>query len=90
LGILFHPNEETEDVEDGFPPYLWDEGALLDLVEDMGYDVEEVEYDISDMIVDHPPETFVIWFRDRLNNPDLQITDLTVEMVKQELNDMLS
>jgi hypothetical protein len=82
LGILFYPNEDENEDED---EYEWNHDAIINLVKDMGYeDYEEVSDEFTHIFSPGDEDEMRI-FRQRLNNPNLQPTDLTIGMYKQAI-----
>jgi hypothetical protein len=82
LGILFHPNEDENEDED---EYEWNHDAIINLVKDMGYeDYKEVSDEFTHIFSPGDEDEMRI-FRQRLNNPNLQPTDLTIGMYKQAI-----
>lgn len=76
LGILFHYDKENNG-------YEWDVKALENLIKDMGYgDFEEVARERTYLTV---PDEELEFFRQDESNPNLQIEDITIAMVKREI-----
>jgi hypothetical protein len=77
IGFLFHPEEdEYGDIE-----YIFDKDKLIDVIKSLGYDdAEEIAKEI--MTISSPEDELEI-MRNKMRDPDLQITDLTVGMIKQ-------
>jgi hypothetical protein len=81
IGFLFHPEED----EDGMIEYFFDENKLIDLIQSLGYDdAEEIAKEV--LTISSPADELEI-MRNKTGNPDLQITDLTVGMIKQSIKD---
>jgi hypothetical protein len=81
IGFLFHPEED----EDGMIEYFFDENKLIDLVKSLGYDdAEEIAKEV--LTISSPADELEI-MRNKTGDPDLQITDLTVGMIKQSIKD---
>jgi hypothetical protein len=76
LGTIFYE-------EDG--DYFYNEEKLINLIQDMGYDdAEEIAKEITTI---SSPEDDVEMFRNKYNNPDLEIEDITLDMIKQSIED---
>jgi len=76
LGTLFHYDEENNE-------YEWDGKALENIIKDMGYeDFKEVARERTHLTT---PDEELEFFRQDESNPDLQIEDITIEMVKREI-----
>ena len=81
IGFLFHPEED----EDGMIEYFFDENKLIDLIKSLGYDdAEEIAKEV--LTISSPADELEI-MRNKTGDPDLQITDLTVGMIKQSIKD---
>lgn len=81
LGTLFNSEED----EDGMVEYFYDENKMIDLVKSMGYeDAEEIAKEI--MTISSPEDTLEM-FKNKYNQPDLEIKDITVDMVKKSIED---
>lgn len=81
LGTLFYPEED----EDGMIEYYYDENKLIELIKSMGYnDAKNIADEV--MATSSPYDTLEM-FRNKSNDPDLDITDLTLDMIKQSIED---
>ena len=78
LGTLFHPNPDQEDAK--YSPYVYDRGAITNLIKDMGYsDYEEVASEFFNAFSPADKDELRI-LRNQEENPELQPNDLTVGM----------
>ena len=78
LGTLFYPNPDQEDAK--YSPYVYDRGAIINLIKDMGYsDYEEVASEFFNIFSPADKDELRI-LRNQEGNPELQPTDLTVDI----------
>ncbi len=76
LGTLFYE-------EDG--DYFYNEDKLIELIRNMGYDdAEEIANEIMTI---SSPEDDLEMFRNKYNQPDLGMEDITLNMIKKSIED---
>lgn len=81
LGFLFHSEED----EDGMVDYFYNEDKVIEVIRSLGYDdAEEIAKEVMTI---SSPEDELEFMRNKTGDPDLQITDLTVGMFKQGIED---
>jgi hypothetical protein len=74
LGTLFYE-------EDG--DYFYNEDKLIELIRNMGYDdAEEIANEIMTI---SSPEDDLEMFRNKYNQPDLGMEDITLNMIKKSI-----
>jgi hypothetical protein len=76
LGTLFYE-------EDG--DYFYNEDKLIELIRDMGYD--DAEEIANEVMTISSPEDDLEMFRNKYNQPDLGIEDITLDMIKKSIED---
>lgn len=77
LGTLFYKDEDGD--------YLYNENKFMELIKNMGYeDAEEIAKEIMTI---SSPEDSLKMFRNKYNQPDLEIEDVTLDMVKKSIED---
>ena len=76
LGTLFYE-------EDG--DYFYNEDKLIELIRNMGYD--DAEEIANEVMTISSPEDDLEMFRNKYNNPSLEIEDITIDMIKQSVED---
>jgi hypothetical protein len=81
LGILFHSEED----EDGMIDYFYDEDKVIEVIRSLGYD--DAEEIAKEVLTISSPSDELEFMRNKTDNPDLDITDLTVGMFKQSIED---
>jgi hypothetical protein len=85
LGILFHPNEDPDTLED--LEYEWDLKNMIEFCRKIGYDdAEEVAGEATHYTSPGDEDEMDI-FRRMTNNPDLQVSDLTLGMYRKSIED---
>ena len=77
IGIIFTPVED----EDGMIEYEWDETALKNLIAGMKY--EDPGKVTNEMMTKFNPYDTLEILRDTIDDSDLDITDITLGMLKQ-------
>jgi hypothetical protein len=83
LGILFHPNEDPDTLED--LEYEWDLEYMIKFCRKIGYDdAEEVAGEVIHY-TSPGDEDEMMTFRQMTNNPNLQISDITLGMFKKSI-----
>lgn len=81
LGNLFYPEED----EEGIIEYYYDKNKLVEFIKNLGYeDVEEVAGEI--MTISSPYDDLER-YRRIYNDPDLDMTEVTLDMVKKSIED---
>ena len=79
LGVLFHPNEDEPE------EYEWDVQAIEDFCKYLGYeDYQEVTKEIIHYTSPGNNDEMAI-FRRMTQNPDLKVSDLTIGMYRQDI-----
>ncbi len=81
IGFLFHAEED----EMGYIDYVYDKDKVIEVIKSLGYD--DAEEIADEVMTTSSPSDELDFMRDQTNNPDLQITDLTVGMFKQGIED---
>ena len=76
LGTLFYE-------EDG--DYFYNEDKLIELIRDMGYD--DAEEIANEVMTISSPEDDLEMFRNKYNQPDLGIEDITLDMIKKSIEE---
>ena len=77
IGTIFYKDEDGD--------YVYDEEKLINNIQSMGYeDAEEIVKEITTI---SSPEDDLEIFRNKYNQPDLEIEDITIDMVKQSIED---
>ena len=77
LGIIFIPVEDKKEMIG----YEWDKTALKALITSMRY--EDPGKVTNEMLTAFNPNDVLEMLRDKTGNPDLDIADITLEMLKQ-------
>ena len=77
LGIVFTPVEDKKEMIG----YEWNETALRALIASMGY--EDPGKVTNEMMTAFNPNNVLEMLRDKTNNPNLDIKDVTLGMLKQ-------
>ena len=81
LGNLFYPEED----EDGMIEYYYNKNKLVEFIRNLGYeDAEEVANEI--MTISSPHDDLER-YRRIYNDPDLDMTEVTLDMVKKSIED---
>ena len=79
LGTLFTPEED----EDGMIEYYWDNNKVIDVIRNMGYDdPEEIAKEVTTV---SSPYDFLEMMRNKMGDQDLDITDITLDMFRQSI-----
>jgi hypothetical protein len=84
LGILFHPNEDPDTLEDF--EYEWDLENMEEFCQKIGYGDDA--YDVASEVTHYAEpgdEDEMGIFRRMTNNPDLQVSDLTLGMYRTSI-----
>jgi hypothetical protein len=81
LGTLFTPEEE----EDGMIEYYWNDNKVIDVIRNMGYDdPEEIAKEVTTV---SSPHDFLEMMRNKMGDKDLDITEITLDMFRQSVED---
>ena len=81
LGFLFHPEED----DDGMIDYFYDKDKIIEVVKNLGYDdAEEIAKEVTTI---SSPSDELEFMRNKTGNPNLQITDLTIGMFEQGIEE---
>jgi hypothetical protein len=81
IGTIFSPVED----EIGMIEYEWNEPNVINVIKGMGYnDPEEIA---NEILTISSPDDFLKMMRNKTGNKDLDITDLTLDMFKQSIED---
>jgi hypothetical protein len=81
LGTLFFPEED----EDGMIEFYWNDDKVIDTIKNMGYnDPEEIARELTTV---SSPDDFLQMMRSKTGDEDLGITDITLDMFKQSVED---
>jgi hypothetical protein len=79
LGTLFTPEED----EDGMIEYYWDDNKVIDVIRNMGYDdPEEIAKEVTTV---SSPYDFLEMIKNKMGDKDLDITDITLDMFRQSI-----
>jgi len=81
LGFLFHPEED----DDGMIDYFYDEDKIIEVIKNLGYD--DAEKIANEVLTISSPSDDLEFMRNQTNNPNLQITDLTIGMFEQGIEE---
>ena len=84
LGTLFHPNEDPDTLEDF--EYEWDHENMVEFCRKIGYgdDAEDVAGEVTHY-TSPGDEDEMMAFRQITNNPDLQVSDITLGMFRTSI-----
>lgn len=81
LGTIFSPEED----EDGMIEFYWNDDKVIDIIKNMGYnDPEEIARELTTV---SSPDDFLQMMRSKTGDEDLGITDITLDMFKQSVED---
>ena len=81
LGTLFTFKED----EDGMIEYYWNDNKVIDIIRNLGYsDPEAIAKEIT---TTSAPYDFLEMMRNTMNDEDLDITDITLDMFRQSIED---
>lgn len=81
LGTLFTFEED----EDGMIEYYWNDNKVIDIIRNLGYgDPEEIAKEIT---TTSAPYDFLEMMRNKIGDEDLDITDITLDMFRQSIED---
>jgi hypothetical protein len=85
LGILFHPNEDPDTLDDF--RYDWDLENMIEFCRKIGYDdAKEVAKEAIHYTMPGD-EDEMNHFRHMTDNPNLQVSDLTLGMYRKSIED---
>jgi hypothetical protein len=81
LGTLFTPEED----EEGMIEYYWNDNKVIDVIRNMGYDdPEEIAKEVTTV---SSPYDFLEMMRNKIGDKDLDITEITLDMFRQSVED---
>jgi hypothetical protein len=81
LGTIFFPEED----EDGMIEFYWNDDKVIDIIKNMGYnDPKEIARELTTI---SSPDDFLQMMRSKTGDEDLDITDITLDMFRQSVED---
>ena len=79
MGTIYFKDENNS--------YMFNEEGLINLIQSMGYEDDDSREISKEIITISSPEDSVEMFRNKYSKQDLEIEDITMDMIKKSIED---